>query len=279
MMTTLSKVSIKNGKCPSPLHFTQDYFRVFCIFQNQVLHLQSYLLTICNSKSIIHDCSHLKRLHKGSAQCWGLLVWKLFRKFGLFRSSMWFLNIRSKILLLWLEEMTEGGAGVGLGGVGELETSLSCPLSSAGVWTHWTVSTWNTPRYLDCTEWERNVISPQPGCPRSDQARGRSSWSSWCLSSAAAGSGRCCPVWGKLWSLTGPGPAWRAPQLGRRRWWSPREDPHPGGCASGPWRSWAPPPGPGSSCCPCPGWPSWSCCCSAAASENCLEAPATSQQS
>ena len=88
MMTTLSKVSIKNGKCPSPLHFTQDYFRVFCIFQNQVLHLQSYLLTICNSKSIIHDCSHLKRLHKGSAQCWGLLGWKLFRKFGLFRSSI-----------------------------------------------------------------------------------------------------------------------------------------------------------------------------------------------
>ena len=144
----------------------RDYFRISCIWL-----LQSYLLTICNSKSIIHDCSHLKRLHKGSAQCWGLLVWKLFRKFGLFRSSIWLLNIRSKILLLWLFEMTEGGTWVSLGGVGELETSLSWPLSSAGAWTHCGVSTWKHTKIAAVTEdwcWQsvtsaRSWVCPGPG--------------------------------------------------------------------------------------------------------------------
>ena len=123
------------------------------------------------------------------------------------------------------------------------------------------------------------IVLPHPAGPESALGPARSSWSSWYLSSAAALSGHCCPVWGKLWSLTGPGQVWREPPLGRRRCWSPREDPHWGECTLGHWRSCVPPPGPGSSYCPYQGLPSWSYCCSAVASVSYLLGPAASQQS
>ena len=110
------------------------YFKIkFCIYLRSYICWQS---GFCKSESIIQDWgdwrTHLKRLQRGSPQCWTVLVGKLLRKFGLFLSSRWFLNILSKILLLLpgAETGVVWWAGLGLGGVGELETSLSCPLSS-----------------------------------------------------------------------------------------------------------------------------------------------------
>ena len=218
--------------------------------------------------------SHLNRLHKGSPHCWPPFVWKFWRKFGLFLSSMWFLNILSKILLLLWHSGRAGGGGAGRGGVGELETSLSWPLSSppatGTLSPPSTCNTWRDLTWPDLSDLESLPLM---------ESQCRSSWSSWCPSSAAAWSGRCCLVWGKLWSLTGPETAWRGPRPGRRMCWPPRGDLPPGDCAWGRWRPWAPPPGPGSSCCPSPVWPSWSCCCSVAASESSRGALAASPQS
>ena len=275
-----SKVSFENRKChtihtPCLQSWQFVYFKIkFCIY------LRSYIcwqFWFCKSESIIHGRRDRRRVESLepltqrfttllAAFCMEILkkIWPLSVFNVIFKYS-----VKNTLVVMTLRPGRRGrGWSWRSGRVGDV-TVVAAVLATSHRDTQPAL-------YLQHVTWPD--LSDLESLPLME-SQCRSSWSSWCPSSAAAWSGRCCLVWGKLWSLTGPGTAWRGPRPGRRMCWPPRGDLPPGDCAWGRWRPWAPPPGPGSSCCPSPVWPSWSCCCSVAASESSRGALAASPQS